>query len=521
MAKRPQIITPSQPSYRVIDRRNVIKASDDVWNHTGTEENAMRLRVTVPADRAGTKNAITRQDWEKQLNISRKLYARVPEISGAILQKSLYAIGDAWCPQFIGSEPNAKWGDEAELWLDSWFNQCDTRGEPYDFYTSLFLDSIAFDRDGDSLMITTRDEDGNPRLKFLPSHRIASRYDWGYDSSGYGRIPDGRFKGAKVYNGVIFSNSGRSIGINILGESYKRDEQIPLGYNPEEPDAPQAQFLYEPEWSDQGRGIPRVSNGLLGWMNYEDIHYFLMRQVKQDSAQGILHYNDEGAAEDSKDFIEGRPSGSGPQDVKIEKLEGNEIMYFKALGGGKIEPFRSDRPHPNVDAYTMRILRGTMQPLGWFYELYDPSAVGGASTRLIQDMARASIRSRQKTINKRATRSVLYGLSVAMANGDLPFNQEWMMWGFTMPAKVTVDARYDEKTWTERIRSGTGTYSDYYGEKGQWWEDRIRQRIKEQKFIEDECGKAGVDLNRVQLLTPNGNMPTEQDTESGQEDTKK
>jgi len=489
------------PSYSFNDRRNghartAEQASDSLFPHSQLQSDGMRLRVTVPCDQSGTKQAISKYDWQRSLSLSRQLYARLGEVSGAINQKSLYTIGDAWSPLYCGQDE--AWGEAATEWLEQWFGVCDIRGEPYDFYTDLFIDSVAMDRCGDAAMVCVK-VSGEPRLQFLPAHRISSRFEWSLDSSGFSVVADGQYKGARSYNGVIFDRNGKVIAYNILGEDLTKftDRQIPTQ---------SCQLLYEPHWADQGRGIPRLATCLLPWMDYEDIQYFLKRQVKQDSAQGIMHYNEDGAAETGRDFIQQKDIGLVNNDVKVEQLEGNEIMYFKALGGGKLEAFRSDRPHPNVDAHMVRVMRGCYLAMGWFYELTDPSAMGGANTRLIQDMARFSVLSRQTTSYKRAIRAVMFGLSCAMDLGDIPRNDtDWHKWDFNLPPRLTVDQRYDEKTAMEQIKMAAGTYADFFGGRGGFWKQKFKQRIAEQKFIEEECEAQGVDVNKVQILTPNGN----------------
>jgi hypothetical protein len=486
------------------NHRNGVRAADDIWNHSGQRSDGMRLRITVPPEYAGTKRAITRTDWASSLSISRQLFGRVGEIAGAFRQKATYVIGDSWSPQFQGK--NQKWGRIAEQWLENWFCVANLRGEPFDFITSLFVDCIHIDRDGDHAMLCVMDG-GQPRIKFIPAHQIAFRNSVVQDINGVGTVPDGRFKGYKTYNGVIFHPLGPVVGYSVLGPTAKEDTQYGVD---------ECQLLYDPDWSDQGRGIPSVARAsILTTMNYEDILYFIQRQVKQDSAQGLLHYNEEGAAEDSEDFITGKDSGSPNEDVKIELKEGNEVLYFKAMGGGKLEPFRSDRPHPNTDAHNMRLLRGIFLASGWFYELYDPTQIGGAPTRLIQDQARNSVNHRQRLSFKRWIRAIAHGLSWAMQTGELPRNEDndWLDFFPTLPSKITVDARYDDKTKLERIRFGGGTYSALFGDEGKNWQKEIRQRITEQKFLQDECEAQDVELDKVQLLTPNGNPSIGGDSE--------
>jgi hypothetical protein len=488
-----------------------IRADDSIFNHSDLRVDSRRVRITTPAEYAGTKRAISRFDWNQGLSLSRQLYARIGELSGATKQKSNYVIGDSWCAEYHGPPAKAAWGELAKEWLENWFLVANIRGEPFDFVTSLFVDSIAIDRDGDAGMIPCV-ENGEPRLQFIPAHQIGFRQSAGQDVNGLGIVPDGRFKGAKCYNGVVFGNRTQVLGYGVLGESPKDDKQFAVS---------EMQLLYEPDWSDQGRGIPKIANSMPTWMDYEDIVHFIKRQVKMDSAQGLMHYNEEGAAEDSQDFITGKASGASNQDVKIEQLEGNEIMYFKALGGGKIEAFRSDRPHPNTDAHNMRLLRGCFLSLEWPYELYDPKEVGGASTRLIQDFARHSVNKRQRLVWKRFIRAIAHGLSYAMENGDIPRNDDpdWLAWEVTLPAKVTVDARYDDKTKMEKIRIGAGTWGEIYGDDGKSAKTYIWKRCEEESWWQEASAHYKVDVDKCRILTPNGNQLSPDD--GAEEDPKK
>ena len=478
----------------LVDHKSNPVAWDSLYDNSGQVGDGMRMRVTVPAERQGTKRAISKFDWQRSLALSRQLYAQMGFIQGAIWQKALYAVGNAWQPEYHGAD--AAWGEIAEDWLNDWMDVADIRGEPFDFRTDLFIDSLCFDRDGDNVMLLVKDRD-QPRIQFVSSHRICQRYgSWGQDINGWSVVPSGPFAGSKAYNGVIFTPDGRKVvGYSILGDNADSDRTVTVE---------SAQMLYEPDWSDQGRGIPKLATCLLDWMDYQDIHYFLKRQVKQDSAQGIMHYNEEGAAEDTRDFVVGKSTGVVNQDVKVEQIQGNEIMYFKALGGGKLEAYRSDRPHPNIEAFQKRIQRGCYMAMQWFFELTDPSAIGGANTRLIQDMARGSIKGRQKTLRKRALRAIRYALAVAMENGDLPRNDsDWWRWGFTMPAEMTVDQGYSDQAEFDAIKLGAGTYTDYLAKRQKRFVPHIQRRVWEQRQIEDECIKAGVDINKVQILTPN------------------
>lgn len=412
----------------------------------------------------GRGDVITEGDWRELLDYSRQLFAQLGNLGGAIVQKNLYAVGDAWKPQFYGSD--RAWGERVEEWLtEQFYPMADVRGPAFDFVTNLFLDGLAMDVDGDSLMVFTESERGFPQVKYYPAHRIG-----GAQCSG--EVKDGPYKGAMMRNGVIFNRDGRAIAYRIKGEEGGKDTDI-SAFN--------AQFLFEPEWQHQGRGIPRVGRTLLDWFDVQDIDVFLKRGVKLDASQGLLHYTETGTADTAETAISANDdTGSTDTDLRIQRREGGEILYMKAGAGEKLESFSSDRPHPNTEAFIARLERRGLLAVGWFYELIDPSKIGGASVRLIQDQARTSVRARQKTIRKRARRSVIYAVAKAMKNKLVPENDgDWWKWNFETPAQITVDAGYDRQADVEDLKLGNTSRAAVVAKYGGWWEDVDAQRDRE------------------------------------------
>lgn len=400
--------------------------------------------------------------WREMLGYSRQLFAQLGNLGGAIVQKAIYSVGEAWKPQFYGAD--TAWGEKAEEWLaERFYPVADVRGNGFDFATNLFLDSIALDVDGDAAMILTASETGFPQVQFVPADRITGNAE---------KIATGDFKGSKLVNGCILSPGGRVIGYRIQTGERQEDFTDLSTYN--------CQLLFEPEWQSQQRGIPRVGRVILDWFDVQDIDGFLKRGVKLDASQGILHFTESGTADTAETAISDSDAGATDTDLRIETLEGGEIRYFKANTGEKIESFSSDRPHPNTEAFIARIERRGLLAVGWFYELLDPSKIGGASVRLIQDQARASVRNRQKTIRKRAKRAVTYAIALAMKNKLIPRNDgDWWKWDFELPAQITVDAGYDRQADVEDLKLGITTRAEISAKKGKWWEDTDAQTDRE------------------------------------------
>jgi hypothetical protein len=415
---------------------------------------------------------------EELLGYSRRLFAQMGELGAAIVQKATYAVGDAWKPQYKGT--NKKWGDEAEEWLHHAFlPNCDLRGSVFDLATQLFLSSIAYDVDGDDAVIFTDDGDtGFPKLKFVDSTMVGS----GRSSA---ELKEGRYDGAKIKDGIICDRRGTMVGMRLIGDGDKHlDVSVAEG-----------QFHFEPEWRSPYRGIPRIARVTLDWCSLQDIDHYLKLMVKQDSSLGVMVHNETGRADASRDFIsarDGTASATNPSDIRRETVMGGQFWYLKAGTSEKMEPFKSDRPSPNVEDFVRRIRRGGMVAIGWPFELLDPSAIGGASVRLIQDQARASVRARQKSILRRARRCVQYAIGTAMDRKFLSMNpdpDDFMLWDFERPAELTVDEGYSEQADRENLLLGSTTLSAVVQKKGRWWEDVRKQRTKENLDLVDRAAE--------------------------------
>lgn len=473
----------------------------------------------------GTQRGLSPFDRWELMNYSRQLFSQLGNLAGAIIQKNDWAVGNAWDPVHMGTDE--AFGERTAEWLrDQFYPVCDQRGEPYDFKTALFLSGVGWDVDGDDAMITTETENGFPMLRFIPSHLIGTR-------ETQPEVKGGPFDGAKMYDGVIFNRDGRSIGYRIIGEDDSDYEDIPA-FN--------CQMLYEPEWKDQGRGIPKPGRVVLDCFDVQDIDKFLKRGVKLDSSQGLTHYTEDGEAEDgatSTSASELEIDGAAQNDTRldptvpkrglqVEAINGGEILYMRANSGEKIESFKSDRPHPNTEAFIERIERRIILALGWSYDLLDLTAVSGAPSRLLKDLAMMAVQRRQGVIKRRALRAVRYAVCKAIKTGRIPGpkksadGMEALRWDFEMPGEISIDTGNDEQADRENLKLGTMTLQQICAKKGYGnWQKLQNQSKKEiigwvtmAKAIEQESGGAVTFEKAMELLTqrtPNGTPMSEMD----------
>lgn len=459
--------------YVVRDRRGEPRAYDGygLYKRYATQ-NGYRPRNFQFGD---TSRFFTNWDWQWQISLARQIFARLPIVHGSVCQKNLYAVGCGWRYHYTGQ--NQDWGRAAEEYLNEiWYPNCDIRGEPYDFWLDLYLDGCAVDRDGDQLMVLRRPEDlgdysGPLKLQWIAAHRIADGNAKADEKLGYKTVEGGIFSGARIRNGVIKDRDDATIGYRILNEDSTQTD-VPVN---------SAQLLYEPDWNDLYRGVPRSAVACLDALDIEDINHFLKRQVKQDSSQGITHTNEKGAPMAGTALVgadELADAGSNPvADVAIEYLEGNEITYFKSGTGGKIEAIKGDRPSPNTEKFVSRIEMQALYSIGWSRHFMDPSMIGGASVRAIQDQGRKSVEWRQEKITlKRAKRSSMLALWDAIQRGVIPQNdsEPWYLKGaWSRPAQLSVDNGNDDRADQANLVNGTTTRTLIAGKKGKDWKSQV------------------------------------------------
>jgi hypothetical protein len=342
-----------------------------------------------------------------------------------------------------------------------------------------------------------------PQVQVVPAHRIGSR-------SGEDVVTDGKYKGLTIIDGVIINKTGRPIAYRILGDT--KDDDYDLS-------AQSSQLLFEPEWCDQYRGISRVARPLADFMDQQDIDDFLKQGVKLASQLGIIHHTETGQpATDSnivglEETIGGSVSEAPPR-PPVEVLDDVGIIYAKAGAGEKIESLKDERPSQNTQAFVERIQRRALFSIGWPIELLDPSKVGGASVRLIQDLARKTIAARQVTLEKRAKLIVCYAISKAMglgliSNNDVdPFN-----WSFTKGSVVCVDNGNESSADREGYKLGTTTLSEIASKKGLDWMDIRKQAKRETCGLLDDAAelsikyKISMDAAIALLSQKNTNQP--------------
>lgn len=448
---------------------------------------------------------VSEYDRTRLLSIGRALYATTGPVFGAVNEIATYSVGTAFQPIFIGEDQ--EWGQKAVEFLLQWYEVCDVRGQPYDLVTNLWLASVAIDRDGDVACILTHDGDDSwPLLQFIPSHRIATR-----DYTGI--MQSGSYRGLKTKAGVIYNKSGRPVAINITGETPADDRQISMR---------DAALIYEPQWVDQGRGISGMAATVREWQDVDSVSHYTKEALKALASIAVIEDTESGSADPNDDGFEHFTEGNGvvASGVTVEDYYGGSVRYFKAKSGAGLKTLEHNRPAMNSQEFMKNwVLRAAFSGLGWPIEFaFDSSALTGPGVRLIIGKAARKVEARQRRLISLWLRVIPYALAKAIKTGRIPANKEWLSWDMTLPRMLTIDYGRESSATNLELRSGVTTMSEIVGRDGRDWRDVVRSRVNEQRFIMDECAKAGVEPSTVSDLFPPKEATVSNEGKGGEKD---
>lgn len=429
---------------------------------------------------ADTKTNVGPYDRWELVNYSRQLFAQIGNLSTAIKSKNSWAFGDAWDPHYTGR--NAKWGDEAEAFLkEQFYPMCNVRGPQYDFKRSMRLSGQHWDVDGDDVMVLTESQGGFPQLAFFPATRIGSTATQarGGPALERGSVSGGAFDGAEIFDGIIYDRNSRPIAVQIANSDGTFRQLSTFN----------ADLAYEPDWCDQGRGIPRIATCLLRWMNLQDIDEFLQRGMKRAASVGLKFKNEGGEAALGNEVVTEEEDPNAPatgpgsdRTIAYEEIEGGEMYYLNSTTGEEIEALEYKNPHPNSEAFVERIVRESLGSVGWLYELMDLSATGRAPSRLACDIANQSVWDRQSTGYRRWKRAIGYAVAKGMKGGYLSRNDDGIdayLWEPGYPKQLSVDAGNEEQADRENLKLGTTSKAIIAQKKGLHRKEIERQREAE------------------------------------------
>ncbi len=416
------------------------------------------------------------------LGDSRYIYQSFSTVSGAVKQKANYVYGNAWRLQSYSSD--AKFALAVEEDFKKIDRLLDTRGTAFSFRKSAWLGSKTIDVDGDYFILLTENaETGFPKLQFLEAHRVGS-----FGLNGAHTVTSGRYKGLRIFAGVIVDEYMQPIAYRVQDESSKEGHR--------DVNANSMIHVADLEWFSQSRGQPSVAAAILDWYDLAETRDAEKIAEKVNSALTLVESNETGRADMGNSIVNPQPGSDGR--LQTQLMDSGLIRYIK--NGGSLKAHQSNRPSDQWLNFTKLVESSAFYALGWRREMLDSSAIGGAGVRGFAADINKSIASRREVIEAGLKRAAIYVIAKRAKQGvygELP--EDWWKIGFTKAAQFTVDEGRMRAADIADLRAGLTTEDHIVEARGMDYEDLLRKRAANlvlKKQIAEENG-----LNPTELGT--------------------
>ena len=455
---RGNVVTPSQKLKNNAPQKKAWGLYGNIYQYPNYGK--YRPRFYTLSDSSNGLDTLSR---ELLVRWSREMDAQLPFIKAADQVLADFAIGDSYMPQYHGK--NKEWWKRAQEWLiTSWYPNCNVRGNHYDFQTSLRIESSLLNIDGDYLLVYG-EENGQPKFQVIASHRIRAVLE---DNSV---ISEGKYAGCIVSDGVYYTPQGKAVAYavqnagNMVNNLANTTDNIVFS-------AKDAHLMLDPKFMDKLRGVPAIGAAILQALSIQELDGYLMEKIKIQSSIALVEKTPSGEAplelqqtlealnQQGTEYGAFNPS---PNTHAVDIVQGSQIRYVHAEGGEITMPPTSG-PNNEGAEYMARLETQVLSTMGVPHQLiYSTDRTTGRMTSGIAEVMRSSVARRQKILDKSAKFRIAWALAKAMANGDVPHNDDEIIFhelSLTHPPEFTLDAKYDNSILLSNLEAGIATRND-------------------------------------------------------------
>ena len=405
-----------------------------------------------PMDASAELPSYTRSELVRK---ARYLEKNSGHIRGILRDLKVYGIGKGIYPN--AKSDNHAWNKQAEDFFFKWSRHCDiTNRFSWRECQSMILRSLIVD--GEIFAIKTFESFSVPKIQLIESHRLMSP-----SFSDSERIVDGmefdKFGRVKNYYFVVGDNS--------------QTTKVP---------ANAVLHIFDPERVSQARAYPQIQHSINDVIDRKEILALEKKKVKAIS--DIVH------------ILKGGQGMTLDGDYKVDvgnRPEGTSTATLNRILGGKniridpdesIDVHESNIPSPTFSGFLTELDRsGSLGVLPYEFVI-DPSKIGGASVRLIASKTQRYIDDIAQIIDERFNDAVwFFVIGWAIDRGTLPVQNWWWYCSWTHPRKLTVDAGREEQQNRANVEMGLKTLEESFAECGQDFEDEMRTRADNARFI--------------------------------------
>lgn len=448
-------------------------------------------RPWEPIEKKDIEDLIPVTDRQTLVSHARRIFLNFGPIKKAINDRSMYSVGRAFVPKFAGEDK--EFGALATDWLlNKFYPIGDVRGGMHDLKNNLFTWSTSMDVDGEVFILLTQTKDGFPRYQGIPSHRIGSPQ---------GLKEGSKMRGGELRDGIIYHRSGAPKEYAFLDRDGKLSKWLK---------AENVIHLYDPEWQQQGRGLPALTHCINDCRDMIQSTEWERLAMMQLSSISMIETNEHGGPDPDDPYNTLSGVNNTDKGVSVQSLDGGTVRYFRAGSGSKIETLQNTRPGTPFLDFHDRLLRSAYAGLSWPYAFYSGHGAGGGTAQRTEiAMAQKSIEDRQDILMYGIKRLVGYAIAKGQKRGDLPQGKEWYKWTFSTPPKLTIDDGRVLKELEAMHRMGAVNLREIVEMRGGTLEEHYSVRAEEVALQELAAQAAeakygvAIDRRKMSMLTPN------------------
>lgn len=420
----------------------------------------------------------------------------------------------------VPASSDAEWNKVAKDAYDEWSEFADVASRA-SLGSMQCLSSRRWFFDGRSLILKTREEsfvDGGiksvrPRVQLIEAHRLATP---GEMSNNEGRT---------IHSGIeVDPTTGRPVRYWI------RD-----GFNGEKFNPWPAELVIdvcEPDRPWEMRPVPVLTPSLLPLHDLRDLQSMEMKAAKKAAAIAAVFKTRTGEIPKSQ-VMQKRLTTTGSLNTGQATTEERIRAVREFLGGEMIGIYpdeeliqpKNDRPGlvqvQYWDYLTSLVCIGVSMPK----LLVFPHSMQGTVARFDMDAAASFFRSRSAVLQTAWRRIYHYFIEQESRINPKLANKpkDWRKVIVRPPRSVIADVGKNSAARLNELGAGATTFSDHYGESGEDWREKFRQRANEAKVIMELAEEYDVPPSMISnIIEAPSSIPVQEvESEDGQEDAKK
>ena len=308
---------------------------------------------------------------------------------------------------------------------------------------------------GDVATNIVRGDDGELYLQGIEADRIGDPYRW--DTSN------------RYVRGLCLDEVGGIEAVRVYYQdrrsgTYRFDAEFPTR---DANGLPNFLFFNNPIDFDNYRGISLFQHAIDNSTYIDRMRQYELQALLWAASQSGVYYTKSGGLPEALPFSRTPITDTQGNVIETYEARPNTISALSA-DGEKVEMFQHDRPSPNVIGMYENTVRDIAIGAGLTYGFcYDMTGLTGPAVRQCSAQDARAIQIWQQMLTEQKLDPVIMLLlGTAIANGELPYIDTWMLWSWFFPPKPTIDVGRESDANIQEINACVNTGASVVADAG-------------------------------------------------------